>query len=337
MMVDSFSIPVVLFVFRKLDTVKLIFKVLEEVKPAVLYIFSDGPRENKIEEARLVNEVRKYIRSAITWQCDTHFEFSQKNKGCVNNICQGLDYVFGREPYAVVFEDDVVPMREFFDYSEYLLKKYQNEKQVHFIAGFNAIGDTEIISESYVFSKSAPLSGAFATWTDRWTGCDMKMTNWPENREKRRFRECFYSRELYNMYCKVFDEAYNGVGDGWDYQFHHDMLDKDACAIVPRGNLAKNHIDAEGALHPQKKDEAIKLLRLMDYTKHTYSFPLHEPQRIQVNCEYDKQRQKLYLEVRGNYIERHLRYVYQGIKDLAYKYMPRRIWNNLKKICSKVL
>ena len=58
----SMKVPVALFVFRRLDTVKLILDRLRKAGCETLYIFADGAREGKEEEKKKVEEVRKYLR-----------------------------------------------------------------------------------------------------------------------------------------------------------------------------------------------------------------------------------------------------------------------------------
>lgn len=327
--------PVVLFVFRRIDTVKLIFEKLQEVTPRTLYVFADGARPGRDDEAQKVLEVREFVKNAVKWNCDLHLEYAEENKGCANNICDGIDKVFQKETAAVILEDDAVPMREFFIYCDYLLAKYQEDRRVQYITGFNAVGDSDVITDSYAFSKTAPMSGAIATWADRWNQCDFGMKNWPTNRANKAFRKYYYFNELYKFHCRAFEDSYHDINDGWDYQFQHDQLDKQRFAIVPKGNLVKSYGYTEGAFHPQNKTEAVNLKKIMNYTERPFDFPMKEPGDIALNREYDKLRQKLLLGAMGNYVQRHIRYLRQAIKDVAYKYMPKRMWNGLKKLIRK--
>lgn len=330
----EFNTPVALFVFRKIDTVKLIFEKLQEIKPRVLYVFSDGPRPGRDDEAKKVQIVRDYVQKAVNWDCELHLEYAEENKGCACNICDGIDKVFQKEISAIILEDDAVPMKEFFIYCQYLLTKYQKEEKIQYIAGFNAVGDSDTITDSYAFSQSAPMSGAIATWADRWNQCDFGMKNWPFNKKGKTFRKYYYFNELYKIHCQAFDDSYKKINDGWDYQFHHDQLDKQRFAIVPKGNLVKNCGSVEDAFHPQSKSEALKFERIMSYTGRPFDFPMQEPTEIVLNCEYDKLRQKLLLGVKGNYVQRHVYYLRRTVKDLAYRYMPRNMWDGLKKLVS---
>ena len=223
-----------------------------------------------------------------------------------------------------------MPGQEFFTYCETLLEKYENNKEIIYIAGFNATGEKEIISQSYCFSRSAPMSGAIAMWADRWQSCDFSMKNWPRNYKKHTLRKDFYTREVYRLHCNAFQDAYRGLNDGWDYQVHHHMLDIKGYAIVPKWNLVKSYGYTEGAFHPQSKREAKNLKKIMSPVNREFTFPMAEPERIAVNKEYDKCRQKYLLEVSGNYLQRHIHYTKRKIKDLAYHMMPSFLWDFIK-------
>lgn len=329
---QQFDIPIVLFVFRRLDTVKLIMQKLHEVQPKVLYIFSDGARQDNEKEEQQIESVRRYISTSIDWACNIYTEYAEKNKGCANNICSGLDKVFQQERYAIVLEDDAVPMIEFFFYCKELLLKYENDKMIQYIAGFNCIGDDSCIKDSYAYAKTAGMSGAIALWADRWNDADLSMRDWPEYRKRGKLKQYYYSKEMYHISCQAFDDSYKNVNDGWDYQFQFDQLNKGRYAIVPRGNLARSYGYAEGAFHPQGKKEAQRLIKIMDYTQKKFLFPMQHPQKIELNREYDKIRQKYYLRVKGNYIERHIYYMYRKVKDIIYRFIPHEIWNLAKKI-----
>ena len=325
-----FDIPVVLFVFRRLDTVKLIFSELEKIKPEKLYIFSDGPRDGKDDEAKMVDDVRSYINRAVNWDCEYIPVFSQENKGCAENIISGINTVFKKEKYAIIFEDDAVPVEEYFSYCEELLKEYENDKRIQYIAGFNAIGENEIIKEDYAFAKDAPMSGAIAMWADRWNECDFKMTSWPKRKKDKSLRKYYYNHEIYSYTVKAYDDSWKNINAGWDYQFHYDQLDKERFAIVPKNNLVTSYGFVDGAFHPQSSHTAKTLINYMSANDKRVSKPLQKPAKIVWCREYDKRRQQLYLKATGTYINRHVHYVYIAVKDFAYKHLPKKIWNLLK-------
>ena len=331
----QYNIPLCLFVFKRLEPVKMIFDVFKQVRPLKIYVFADGPREHVKDEADIVRSVREYVQEAIDWDCDKQLFFFEENKGCDKNIIEGLNIFFSKEEKGIIFEDDAVPVKDFFPYCEYLLNKYKTEDKIQYIAGFNAIGDSDIIKEDYTFGKTVPLSGAFATWADRWNNCDFEIKDWPEEKSKGLLKDIFLYSELRKNITKCLDEEYKGIITAWDYKFDFDMYRKNRLAIVPKGNLATSYGYMEGAFHPQEKSEAKKLFKVMKSTNKRLSLPLNEPIIIQRDVEYDRFRQKTMLLIKGNYIERKLRQLLRSIKSLLYKIMPESLWNKLKQILKR--
>ena len=331
----TYDVPIVLFVFKRLETVQMIVEQIRKARPKTIYVFADGARPDVSGEEENVSEVRNYIENAIDWDCDKRIFFSKTNKGCDKNIRDGLDRVFSEQPRAVVFEDDAVPITEFFQYCNELLDKYENDKRIQYIAGFNAIGDNEIIKDDYTFGQTAPMSGAFATWADRWNNCDFELKDWPDNKKTGRFNDIYYSKEMRIKAYKSFDDVYNKISTAWDYMFEHDMLNKNRLVVVPKGNLATSYGFAQGAYHPQEKKEAVRVLRMMTRTNEQISFPLNGPDIIKRNPEYDEERQRKLLAVKGNYIVRLCRNIYLSIKEWFYKNLPTEVWNSIKKIVKR--
>lgn len=313
-----YPVPIVLFTYRRLDTVKMILDEIEKIRPAKLYVFSDGARAEKQGEDQQVEKVREYIKSRITWNCEFVPGFAEKNMGCADRITSGLDEVFSKEEEALVFEDDAVPTQEYFYYCQELLEKYRKDTRIQYIAGFNFVGDTDCVENSYAFSFFGGLSGAFATWADRWNQCDFKMTSWPQVKREGALKKYFFQKELYRTYSNALEDSYKQLNDGWDYQFQYDGMYQGRLAIVPKGNLAESYGYAAGAFHEQEEKTAKRLKTRMERTKKEFSFPMTHPKEVVLDEQYDRLRQKVSLEVNGGYMERHLRYTKAAIKDLIY-------------------
>lgn len=328
---DRFDIPVVLFIFRRLDTVKLIMEQIGRLQPKTFYVFADAARDGAAGEAEKVQAVRDFVSASITWECDAKLCFRERNFGCANNITEGLSAVFAIEPYAIILEDDAVPKQDFFYYCQYLLKKYA-EEEVQFIAGFNAVGNRQLFDSDYAFSNAAPMSGAIATWAERWNKCDFSMKKWPMVKKTKEFRKSFCFHEMYRMSCRAYEDSYQNVNDGWDYQFHFDMYANKRFAIVPKGNLVKSYGYVDGAFHPQSERQARNLNEIMDYSSFHFGEPVKDPEHRMICIDYDKMREKLLLEVNGNYLQRHLRLAGIRLKEIIYRYLPRKIWDGIKRL-----
>ena len=112
---SSFDIPVVLFTFKRSNTVERILKVLKQVNVSKLYLFSDGGRDE--DEQELVNKARIDIMQMIDWKCEVIKMFAESNQGVFNQIAMGAKRVFEKESKAIFLEDDNLPEPSFFSYS----------------------------------------------------------------------------------------------------------------------------------------------------------------------------------------------------------------------------
>ncbi|WP_026653823.1 hypothetical protein [Butyrivibrio proteoclasticus] len=328
--------PVVLFVFKRLDTVKMIVDVVKQYQPVCIYVFADGARKDVEGEIDAVNGVRDYITEAFDWECDKRFFFAENNKGCDKNIRDGLDKVFSEQDSAIILEDDAIPTLQYFTFCDFLLNKYRDTRSIQFIAGFNSIGDLDLIKNSYSFGKTVPLNGAYATWADRWNECDFDMKNWPLEKKNRMLDEIFFFKELRKQYYRIYDAAYSKELTAWDYLFEHDMLSRDGLAVVPRINLVTSYGFVEGAYHPQRSSETKRFKKIMTAPKTDEQLLLDDNYEVVRNYIYDKTRQKLIMELKGNYLERRMMGVYLTIKEFAYDHLSENTWNFFKKIVTPV-
>ena len=96
---NKFKIPVVLFTFKRSNTVERILKVLKEVEVSKLYLFSDYGRDDN--EKALVEQTRREILDMIDWDCEVIKKFASENKGVFNSIAMGAKEVFRSEEVAI--------------------------------------------------------------------------------------------------------------------------------------------------------------------------------------------------------------------------------------------
>ena len=91
-MARSFNIPVVLFTFKRSNTLERIFKVFKEANVSKIYLFSDNGRND--EEKALVTKTRAEILGMIDWPCEVIKMFATENLGVFNSIAMGAKKVF---------------------------------------------------------------------------------------------------------------------------------------------------------------------------------------------------------------------------------------------------
>ena len=118
---NNFEIPVVLFLFKRKDTIVRIIDRLRQVNVKKLYLMSDEGRTE--EEKTKVRETRNIAEGAINWNCNVIKNYAESNRGVYGNIALGAKWVFEREKCAIFLEDDNLPELTFFPYCEGLLTR----------------------------------------------------------------------------------------------------------------------------------------------------------------------------------------------------------------------
>lgn len=167
--------PIILFVYnRPWHTEQTIeaLKKNELAKESELFIFSDGPKNEKAVEN--VNEVRNYIKKISGFKNITLIE-REKNWGLAANIIDGVTYIITKYEKVIVLEDDLVTSPYFLKYMNDALDTYTSRKDVFSITGFSFSSKFMKFPKTYVddiYLNIRPMSWSWATWLDRWENVD---------------------------------------------------------------------------------------------------------------------------------------------------------------------
>ena len=112
--------PVVVIIFNRPDKTKLLFESISKYKPDNLFIISDGPRKNVLNDKEKVKKTREVFKN-IFWKCKVLTNYSDENLGTRNRIVSGINWVFQNVEKAIFLEDDCIPSKEFFPFMEQML------------------------------------------------------------------------------------------------------------------------------------------------------------------------------------------------------------------------
>jgi hypothetical protein len=246
----GFNIPILFIIFNRLETTKLVFEKIKEIKPNKLYIACDGPRSHINKEIEIVNDVRKHVLSQIDWKCDLITLFHEENLGCGNAVSKAIKWFFNIESKGIVLEDDCLPDINFFTYCEMGLNKYEYSTNVYMIAGFNPLGNN-IESNTSFFSENPSVWG-WATWSNRLINYDFEIKSWPLETFKK-YLKIKFPEEISEYYIKVFTEVMEHKIDTWDYQLTYLILSNSGLTLKPKSNLIQN-IGTEGT-HANGRDK----------------------------------------------------------------------------------
>lgn len=284
---NQFDVPILFCTFNRLECTKKVFERIREIKPAKLYLLSDGPRKNVEGEAEKVCAVRKYLEDHIDWECQVYKNYAEKNMGCGKRMSSGISWAFEQEEKIIILEDDCLADLSFFKYCKELLEVYKEAENIMVISGYNPLG---ILDEEYsfVFTPMVEIWG-WATWKRVWEQYDYDMLDWKE-RKISSYMKSFMNDKQIEYYIQIFDSMYAHEIDTWDYQLQYLLLKKEALAIVPKKNMIENIGFGADATHT--KTAPVNLCN----EAYEIEFPMCIPAHIKSNEEYNKQILNVYVE-----------------------------------------
>jgi hypothetical protein len=169
--------PILLFVYARpeetLKTVESLSKNYLAVE-SDLFIFSDGPKSDKLIGA--VNNVRSFIKSVNGFKSIRIIE-RERNYGLANSIISGVSEVFNTYDKVIILEEDLITSKNFLDFVNNSLNRYENVKKVFSVTGYTYQLDIPkgYCYDNYFTPRCESLG--WGTWKDRWIKADWEVTD----------------------------------------------------------------------------------------------------------------------------------------------------------------
>lgn len=294
-----FNIPVVLFIFKRKDTVYRIIERLAEIKPQKIYLISDGPRSE--EEKKIVQDVRNSVESYINWECEIIKNYADHNVGVYDRIGKGAKWVFSKEEKAIFLEDDNLPEPTFFEYCKELLEKYEQNKKILWICGTNYLEDYNPMDESsYVFTQHL-LPCGWASWSDKFIKYydgDLKSLNTSVSIDS--LSNKYENKSLYRQDVDVILKTHNLLRNNpqkasWDRQMIFSLKANDMFGISPSKNQIKNIGVDIHSTHGGTSYKKVMTRRFCGMDSIPLKLPLKHPSKIIIDKVYEDKVGKIIL------------------------------------------
>lgn len=288
---EQFNIPVVLFLFKRIDKPLEVIKQISRVAPAKLYLLADGGRTEE-EKAQAV-KCREAIENAITWDCEVIKKYESENIGVYSNIAEGAKWVFQREKFAIFLEDDNFPELSFFKFCEEVLVKYQNDTRVLWVCGTNYLKEYEPQDgSSYVFTKNMMPCG-WASWADKFNRFyDGELALWQNKYVQGRLIDEYqyknlYYQDKYNLEYELDAKEAHGKFYSWDYQMSFSMRVHNVYAVVPKYNQIKNIGVDNDSTHGGNSLQDVMVERFCGLETKAMTFPLKHPNSLLLDIPFE--------------------------------------------------
>lgn len=261
--------PIVLFTYKRLDTLKQTVEALQQNYLAVdsdLYIFSDAAKGE--QDAESVNNVRNYIKSVHGFKSITIYE-SQLNKGLATSIIEGVSQILKIHETVIVLEDDLVSTNNFLDFMNQSLLIYKNEKAVFSVSGFSFNLKTTDNYKYDTYFLNRGWSWGWATWQDRWDKIDWEIQDYSEFIKNRKAQKNFSEggSDLNGMLKKQM----NNDLDSWAIRWFYNQYKCKGLTVYPVKSKILNEGFGENATHT--KGSARRYMPVLDIeNKRSFNF-----------------------------------------------------------------
>ena len=68
--------------FVRPDTFSKVFAQVKKARPSKLFLYQDGPREGRPEDAEKIRMCREIAERNIDWDCQVYRNYQETNVGC---------------------------------------------------------------------------------------------------------------------------------------------------------------------------------------------------------------------------------------------------------------
>jgi len=277
------SVPILLLTFNRPQYFSKVFDQVKKYKPDVIYIYSDGPRDNVSTDIEQINKCRSLIDD-INFDCNVNKLFKDNNVGLHTAIPEALDWFFSNVSHGIILEDDCLPTISFFKFCELMLDLYNNNENISIVTGGNIVNGKFDSPYEYLFSKGLCWIWGWATWRRAWEETDMSLKKWESFRSDKRLYKIYKNKNVvkhYEGYFKWITENLKGTNLLWEYRWPLSVLLNDNFYIAPKFNLVEN-IGYEGFNYGvNKEDERNRFIGMpvkeLDFNQ------LKHPEKIELN------------------------------------------------------
>ena len=224
--------PIALFTYNRADHTRQAVESLlrnAEAKDTDLFIFSDGPKNEKA--AKEVKANREFVRTITGFKSITIIE-REKNWGLSKNLIEGITKINNEFGRVIVVEDDLVVSPFFLRYMNDGLEKYEHDERVASISAFLNPIDGDI--PNTFFLRYFACWG-WATWKRAWDLLNtdsrdlLKKLRWKKNDFNIGGTGPFYGI----LYC---DKV--GLNDSWAVRFYASCFLAGKLHLFPNQTMA---------------------------------------------------------------------------------------------------
>lgn len=268
------------------------FEIIKKAKPSILFIFSDGGRNEEEWEKIYLN--RKMYDEEIDWECQVYKVYKEVNIGLYAMEKELHQLIWEKVDRCIFMEDDIIPSVSFFRFCAETLERYKDDKRIYMVCGANQLGISEKVNSDYFFSRYGAIQGV-AMWKrsfEQYYDFSYKDDPYIMDLLAQRTRE--YKDHWKEIESVARTGGYSGHVAGDEFYLSFSNYAQNQLVIIPKKNLICNIGYGDNAEHGDSLKRLPKAIRRV-YNMPTYEleFPLKHARYIIPDENYAKERNRI--------------------------------------------
>jgi len=230
--------PVILFTYNRPNHTQKTLTALASntlAHKTELYIYSDGPKETTDEvEVFATREVLKKFLNSFK---QVHLINSKVNKGLATSITEGVNEICAKFGKIIVLEDDIITSKNFLEFMNDCLVKYEFENRVMAISGY--MHKVKLDCDDDAIFLPFISSWGWATWSRAWD-----INNASENYLKKieGNEALIYKFNLNGAYpyFEMLKKKKRGLIKSWAIDWYSTVFFNNGLSVFPKESLVVN-------------------------------------------------------------------------------------------------
>ena len=326
------DVPVKVNIWIRPECQRKQFEVLKQARPSIMFIVSDGGRNEK--EWETIRQNRELFDNEIDWDCTVYKIYEDKNNGLYTMGKKAHEFIWSLVDRCIFLEDDQLVSVSYFGFCAELLEKYKDDTRIEAICAMNHAGVWEDTDNDYFFARCGSIWG-LASWKrcyeERNLGFAYSEDKYTHELILKNAKDYKKFQKRINAYA--IQETYEGHVAGGE--FFHDLAiyGQNRLYIVPTKNMMSNiGCTANGAHATEYKLMPHRSRRVFKMKTYELEFPLKHPKYVVADIKYEKKRAKIMNTDRFAPIRRFFGKIermflilkYKGIGGIAERFRARR-------------
>ncbi len=272
--------PIALFVYNRLAHTKRTIEALEKnelAEKSELFIFSDGPRDEKDEEK--IIKVREYLKEKKAFKSTYIFE-QEKNLGLAKSIIKGVSEIVNSFGEIIVLEDDILTSPFFLFHMNRALDLYKDEEKVINISGYTFSYESGSLPDT--FFLFFPAVWGWATWKRGWNLFDEDGERLIKQLEEKNLIKRFNFNNSFAGSIMLKNQV-KGFNDSWGIRWFASSLLSEKYTLMFKESLVNNIGHDKSGIHCA--ESAVHDVKLLDKKLEVKKIQLVENEEALLHCE----------------------------------------------------